>query len=680
MRRLLLCVLVSLMTSSMLFAQTVLSDWDMTTIEFEKFNNGATGGGFVPTIANPDPTGINTSDSVGVWEKKADAGLFMGGFSNPNGAPVDGRFFAEVCVKVWTDGIDSLTLKLEELVGGGPNWEKTKAIPAKNQWVEICFDLSEVSDVSVDGAAAGRVYNKIVWFFDIRQAGNGTDSAFTYMDDIVAQGTPCNPIVDFETPSTTTNFQYFGSSLDGTLATNIPNPDKSGLNLSDTVLQYIAPGDAGAFAGAFTNPNPTNLVNASNGGEICVLVWSSQPNIPFALKLEDPTDGSSPNWVTVQTTSTTSQWEELCFSFDSLSVDPPNNAASAVYRRIVIFPSFGVVPATQPDTVYVDNLCAKVPPPDSVDVTFICDMNEFSGSFTTLYVSGTFNNFDNSAPMSDGNGDGIYEATVRTTTGNIEYKFQLDEFAQQEEFSITDECIVVDPSGQFINRGMSITETTTLDTVCYGSCYACGEEVELSFRLGFDAGATIDTNNVFLTGGGNFGSPTNESRFRLIYNETSGFWENTLKRERGFASYYTFANGVCPDFSCKEDISGQDCADPSNFNDRQFLAVAADTLIANCFGNCDATSCGALMSLQAVEEGVFTAVYNRFNEQLALDFGINNKEKEITILDIAGRIVYSNRLAPATPKLDVSMAGLSKGLYIITVQSGNKRQVQKILK
>ena len=54
----------------------------------------------------------------------------------------------------------------------------------------------------------------------------------------------------------------------------------------------------------------------------------------------------------------------------------------------------------------------------------------------------------------------------------------------------------------------------------------------------------------------------------------------------GFTSHYTFTNGVCEDWSCKENIAGQACADPDNWNDRYIENVTGPLVINTCFAQC----------------------------------------------------------------------------------------------
>ena len=65
-----------------------------------------------------------------------------------------------------------------------------------------------------------------------------------------------------------------------------------------------------------------------------------------------------------------------------------------------------------------------------------------------------------------------------------------------------------------------------------------------------------------------------------------GIWSITVQVPHGFTGHYTFTNGACQDWSCKENIVGQDCADPDNWNDRLLVNVMSTTVVNTCFSQC----------------------------------------------------------------------------------------------
>ena len=96
-------------------------------------------------------------------------------------------------------------------------------------------------------------------------------------------------------------------------------------------------------------------------------------------------------------------------------------------------------------------------------------------------------------------------------------------------------------------------------------------------------GGTVSADGIYLAGGAGFGVPGDNPAVDL----GNGIWEVTVKRAKGFSSFYTFLNGNCPAWNCKEDLSGQPCGDPNNFNDRWLPGVYSDTTILACFGSCE---------------------------------------------------------------------------------------------
>ena len=90
----------------------------------------------------------------------------------------------------------------------------------------------------------------------------------------------------------------------------------------------------------------------------------------------------------------------------------------------------------------------------------------------------------------------------------------------------------------------------------------------------------VDPGGLFLAGGSGFGVAGD---YPMIDPEDDGIYTVTVRRAKGFFSYYTFLNGNCGDWSCKENIEGQSCAYPDAFNDRFIPSVKGDTIIKTCF-------------------------------------------------------------------------------------------------
>lgn len=396
-------------------------------------------------------------------------------------------------------------------------------------------------------------------------------------------------VFDYETPETIIPFQLFGGDQEGIVLDPVANPNPSGINTSATVYPFTELANSETFAGGFSNPDPSGGIDATNGGQICFDALFTEAN-SITVKIEN--GNAEVNWELTQQNDVLGEWTTMCYD---LSIVGEGNGAVAIgnmYTRLVLFIGLGDNTA---QVVHVDNF--KFPDsgtaPIEGDVTFSVDMNNFSEAFTTPFVSGTFNDWSGDAnPLSDDDGDGVWSTTLTLDAGSYEYKFTLDNWAFQEQFSRTSACTVTTDDGNggiFTNRALAVTGDATEGTFCFNSCYACGAGVNITFNLGVTDAAD---SGVFLAGGAEFGAPG--GNFQMSDDDNDGIFTISIERQMGFEGFYTFTNGNCPDFSCKENIAGQDCANPDNFNDRFIPAVMADATINTCFAECTTdTNCTA---------------------------------------------------------------------------------------
>ncbi|HEY3386365.1 MAG TPA: T9SS type A sorting domain-containing protein, partial [Saprospiraceae bacterium] len=314
-------------------------------------------------------------------------------------------------------------------------------------------------------------------------------------------------------------------------------------------------------------------------------------------------------------------------------------------------------------------------------ITFKVDMNNYTENFDTVYLSGTFNNWSGNAnPLADPEFDGIWEGSLELPNGLYEYKVTLDNWVSgQEEFIGTEECTKKDPSGQFTNRLLAVSEDRDVPQFCYNSCYACGEEVVLQFKLGFD-GVTPSPDGVWLAGGGNFDVPG--GKYEMHDDDGDGIYEITVPRARNFSSFYTFANGNCPDYSCKENLAGLECGDPDNFNDRFLPAVTENTEIGTCFGTCaiDALCTVGTQTLQN-DESVFSLHGNPSSTGYSiLYFGEDAlDEKWVTMTNSLGQEIAHWRVASGVTTFNLPTNELRHGMYLVTVKVDNRFYTRKLV-
>ena len=119
-----------------------------------------------------------------------------------------------------------------------------------------------------------------------------------------------------------------------------------------------------------------------------------------------------------------------------------------------------------------DGTCNDVPPPPGGSVLFRVDMSEYTGGYGVVNLNGSFNGWCGScATMTDDDGDMIYELAVDLQGGTTEYKFTLDGWTFQEEFTDGDPC--TSNLDGYINRTIEVSGDTLLPPVCWNSCDVC---------------------------------------------------------------------------------------------------------------------------------------------------------------------------------------------------------------
>ena len=117
-------------------------------------------------------------------------------------------------------------------------------------------------------------------------------------------------------------------------------------------------------------------------------------------------------------------------------------------------------------------------PQTAFNITFRLDMSQYIGiPFSAPEINGTFNNWcGNCWPMTDDDGDNIWEFTTLIDSSLHEYKFSTDNWSLQELLDSSLYCVTstIDSSGNvFVNRELKIYSDTILDIACWNECDSC---------------------------------------------------------------------------------------------------------------------------------------------------------------------------------------------------------------
>ena len=180
---------------------------------------------------------------------------------------------------------------------------------------------------------------------------------------------------------------------------------------------------------------------------------------------------------------------------------------------------------------------------------------------------------------------GVYDITIDLNPeATYEYKFTLDAWTNQENFEEGSSC--TSTIDGFTNRTLTTgTADETLAVVCYNSCDICSGIAPGTAVVTFNvnmANEVVAESGVYVAGGDFFGAP---GTYLMTDDDNDGVYSIDIELPTPFTGAYVFTNGACGDYSCKEDLAGQECAF-GTWNDRLLSDITEDTVISTCFGEC----------------------------------------------------------------------------------------------
>ena len=240
-------------------------------------------------------------------------------------------------------------------------------------------------------------------------------------------------------------------------------------------------------------------------------------------------------------------------------------------------------------------------PAPTYDVTFSVNMSNYIlgiGEGDVVYLNGNFAGWcGDCLPMSDDDGDGIWTITIPLEDGDYEYKFTVNGWDSQESWPGDDgvtSCDTNVEAGGYENRAFSVAgEDLTLATVYWNLCV--GEEPAVTHTVTFEVNTSaivggVGPNGIY-AGGGVLG---NAMAVQLFDDDGDGVYVGSIDLPEGSTGNYIFLNSPTDggDWGAKENLEGQDCADPANYNDRILEAVTGDTTLLACFGYCSGNGTG----------------------------------------------------------------------------------------
>ena len=140
-----------------------------------------------------------------------------------------------------------------------------------------------------------------------------------------------------------------------------------------------------------------------------------------------------------------------------------------------------------------------------------------------------------------------------------------------------------------------------------------------------------------------------------------GIWSGSTSLDAA-GGHFTILNGNCSDWSCKEDISGQPCADPGNYNDRNNLlgGFSQDTIKPSIWILYNSTGIDELKSS-------FSIYPNPSNGIITIQ--ATNSIKTVNIYNMIGNLVMVKNIANNQTTLNIE--NLTNGVYFMELNLNN---------
>lgn len=322
----------------------------------------------------------------------------------------------------------------------------------------------------------------------------------------------------------------------------------------------------------------------------------------------------------------------------------------------------------------------------TVNITFELNPATLSGNINAagLFVAGgTEFGFPGDHQLTDPDGDGIYSVTISKPVGTTSHYTFLN--GNCGDWSCKENLAGLpcgDPNSYNDRLLQPVMQDTTIKA-CFGTCDSDGsctivtDSINITFTLNSASIATISPDGIFLAGGGTFGNPGDNP---MDDTDGDGTYTITVRKPKGFTSDYTFTNGNCGDWSCKEDITGLSCA-VAPYNDRHLPAVYSDTTIMACFAECTSDgSCATGTNGLLTDNTLFSLQPTLVNNYATVTFGddATNDEKRILVVNAVGQVVLSTTVSN-TNSYQIDATNYANGLYFITVNTANVKLTQKFV-
>jgi hypothetical protein len=684
-------------------------------------------GGAEASSIEADPTdAMNTvakvikSGSAETWAGTTLTNTNNEGFSSA--IPFDATH-TTMTVRVWSpDAGIPVRLKVEDWTDNTHSVETDAYTTLAGEWETLTFNFAN------EGAGTAPIdlsyyYNKASIFFNYNVAGSVTGEKTYYFDDVMMGGETAVQIYNvtfsvdmngqtgFTTPAVNGTFngwcgaciEMTDSDANGVWEVTVPLEAGSYEYKFTTDgwndQEYLTQGMPCTVTGEFTNRSLTVADNAVlptvcwESCNACDVVVSTY-NVTFSVDMNGQTGFTTPalngtfnGWcgaciemtdadangiweVTVPLEAgsyeykfTTDGWNDQEYLTEGIPCTVTNNGFT---NRSLTVADNAVLPTVCWESC---NACDVVV--STYNVTFRVDMANVTDPFTTPEVNGTFNGWcGGCAPMSDIDGDNVWELTIALEPGTYEFKYAYDSWAGQESLLPGTPCTIT--ASGFTNRLIEVSSDLDLGVVCWAACTSCENAngpYDVTFKVDMSQYSgtytTPEVNGTFNNWCGNCAPMTDA--------DGDNIWEITIPLYGGEYNYkfshdaWTGQEALTDGSACTTTIDG--------FTNRYVMVEAATELTAVCWASCEA--CSVSVAEATLENAL---VYpNPANNELTIQLAATkNQSTTVRMYAITGQLVYQAN-ATNTGLQTIPTSNLSEGMYEVQISNATQTFHHKVM-
>ena len=634
-----------------------------------------------------DPT--NANNKVGKAVKSNTAELWAGTtLSTTSGLAEVIPFSAnsnKMSVRVYSPD-SGISIKLKAEVVGDPtkSVETDTRTTVANAWQTLEFDFANQSS----GTAAINYtysYKMLSIFFNFGVTGATAGNKTYYFDDVRMTNALPPPPQQVKLPINfdATNVDYTMVDFGGNASSVVADPN----NANNKVAKFIKGNTAELWAGT-TLSTPAGLAIAipfaAGSTKMKMKVFSPDSGIVVKMKAEVVGDGTKSVETDTRTT-VANAWQVLEFDFANQSAGTAAINYTYSYKMLSVFFNFGTTGATAgTKTYYADDIefagSIAPPPPSKVDITFRVDMkNVPMAPGDTVTLNGTFNNWCGACiKLNNVPGTKVWYTTVpMDTSKEIEYKFTIGNWAQQETLKDGSSCTKT--TGAFINRVYRTTKTNdTLPLVCWESCAACAAvappKTTLTFRVDMskytmNAGDTVTLNGTF----NNWCGACN----KMTRMGSSNVWQTTLLLDKDSSYDYKYVIGNWASQETLKDTMPCVTTKSGFTNRTSVVSKLNDTLATVCWESCGPCK---LVGLNENKLNAMRMYPNPAGNDLHVDFGMSlNENVQVSICNLLGAEVLSSKVKGSS-EMNMNIESITPGVYMVKVTVGDSMRTFKLIK